>query len=105
MQVFSIIFERVPMVWFLLGLLFNATGLYLGFEYPLSFAYMFVGWFCCAYGIAIFVYRLTERPKTSVQQRLSPNFISAGATVIMPSISKVENEQPVAEPGEPSNAT
>ena len=101
MQVFSIIFERVPMVWFLLGLLFNATGLYLGFEYPLSFAYMFVGWFCCAYGIAVFVYRLTERPKGAEERRLSPNFISAGATVIMPAMSKGDNvpraEQPAAE--------
>lgn len=98
MQVFSIIFERVPMVWFLLGLLFNATGLYLGFEYPLSFAYMFVGWFCCAYGIAIFVYRLTERPKSSEQRRLSPNFISAGATVIMPAMPKGDKVQTADQP-------
>ena len=57
MQIFTIIFERLPMVWFLLGLLFNATGLYLGFEYSLAFGYMLVGWACCAYGLAILVLR------------------------------------------------
>jgi len=93
MKPFTIIFERLPMVWFLLGLLFNAAGLYLGFEYSLSFAYMIVGWFCCAYGLAIFVFRLQERPRTTAATRLSPNFVSAGATVIMPSPSTDEHEQ------------
>ena len=40
MRLFTIIFERLPMVWFLLGLLFNATGLYLGFENSLVFGYI-----------------------------------------------------------------
>ncbi len=42
MGLFTTIFERHPMVWFLLGLLFNSAGLYLGFEYSLAFAYMIV---------------------------------------------------------------
>ena len=40
MQLTTIIFERIPIVWILLGLLFNAAGLYLGFEYSLAFGYM-----------------------------------------------------------------
>jgi hypothetical protein len=46
MRLITTIFERLPMVWFLLGLLFNAAGLYLGFEYTLAFVYMIVGGFC-----------------------------------------------------------
>ena len=93
MRLFTNIFERLPMVWFLVGLLFNAAGLYLGFEYSLAFGYMIVGWFCCAYGLALFVLRLRERPRTSAATRLSPKFISAGSTVIMPAMPNVENEQ------------
>ncbi len=93
MRLFTIIFERLPMVWILLGLLFNAAGLYLGFEYSLAFGYMIVGWFCCAYGLALFVFRLQERPRTTAATRLSPNFVSAGSTVVMPAMPNVENEQ------------
>ena len=93
MRLFTPIFERLPMLWLLVGLLFNATGLYLGFEYSLSFAYMIVGWICSAYGLALFMFRLWERPRTSAATRLSSEFISAGATVIMPAVQNGENEQ------------
>ena len=58
------VYERYPQLWFLLGLLFIATGLYLGFEFSMSFLYMMIGFFCCVFGIALFVLRLFERPKT-----------------------------------------
>ena len=93
MRLFTTVFERIPMVWFLLGLLFNAAGLYLGFEYSMAFAYMIVGWFCCAYGLVLFVFRLQERPRTTTATRLSPSFVQAGATVVMPVVPNVENEQ------------
>ena len=83
MKLFSVIFERHPMVWFLLGLLFASAGLYLGFDNSLSFVYMMVGAFCCAYGAALFVFRFRERPRSSAT-RLSPQFISAGANVGLP---------------------
>jgi hypothetical protein len=76
------IFERLPSVWFLLGLLFNAAGLYLGFEFSLSFGYMVVGWFCCAYGLALFFFRMRERPRGTEATRLSPKFIADGADVM-----------------------
>ena len=68
--------ERAPMVWFLLGLLFFSGGLYLGFEFVMSFWYMMIGAFCCAFGVSLFVFRLQERPKSTKDTRLSPNFIS-----------------------------
>jgi len=93
MQLFTIVFERHPMVWLLLGLLLNATGLYLGFDYSLAFGYMIFGWLCCAYGLALFALRHLERPRTTAATRLSPKFISAGSTVIMPAMPRAENEQ------------
>jgi len=93
MQLFTIIFERLPMVWFLLGLLFNATGLYLGFEYSLAFGYMLLGWACCAYGLAILVLRFLDHPKKTMATRLSPKFISVGSTAAMPVMPDVENER------------
>jgi len=93
MQLFTIVFERLPIVWFLLGLLFNALGLYLGFEHSFAFVYMATGWFCCAYGLALFVLRLQAGPATSAATRLSPKFISAGSTIIMPAMSTVEDNQ------------
>ena len=99
MSLFTTVFERLPMLWILLGLLFNATGLYLGFEYSLAFGYMIVGWVCCAYGVTIFALRLRERPRQSAATRLSPNFISAGTTVMTPESPHVENEQTTERSG------
>jgi uncharacterized oligopeptide transporter (OPT) family protein len=93
MRLFTVVFERLPMVWILLGLLFNAAGLLLGFEFSLAFGYMMVGWVCIAYGVAVFVLRLSERPQQSAATRLSPKFISAGATVIMPVPPEDQAEQ------------
>ena len=91
MRLFTIIFERIPMVWFLLGLLFISIGLYMGYQSSLTFFYIVVGLFCCAYGVALFLFRLQARPKASAATRLSPNFISAGSDDSMPSIASAGN--------------
>lgn len=90
MQLFNIIFERLPMVWFLLGLLFNTLALYLGFENKLSFVYWAVGWSCCVYGLAIYFLQQRERPLQSEKTRLSRNFISVGATTVAPEPPKAD---------------
>ena len=92
MQLFNIVFERMPMVWFLLGLLFNALALWIGFEASMFFFYMILGWGCCIYGLALYVLQRMEKPKQSAKTKLSPNFISAGATTAMPVIPKEERE-------------
>lgn len=93
MRLFTTVFERLPMVWILLGLLFNAAGLYLGFEYSLAFGYFIVGWICCAYGVTVFFLQRGESPVRSEATRLSPNFISAGATAMMPVASHLQDRQ------------
>lgn len=84
--------ERLPMVWFLLGLLFNAAGLFLSFEFSVAFGYMIVGWLCCVFGIVIFVLQRMEPKKKSTATRLSSGFISAGETIAMPAKSNVDGE-------------
>lgn len=84
MRLINDIFERLPQVWLLLGLLFISGGLYLGFDYRLSFLYMIVGAFCCLYGLVLFGFMLREKPGRANPRPLSRNFISAGSTVVMP---------------------
>ena len=85
------------MLWLLVGLLMISGGLYLGFDYSLSFAYIFLGMGCSMYGLLLFIFMRRERPKTSEARRLSPNFISAGATVVFPP-QKIEPEPPTGQP-------
>ena len=92
----EIIHERVPIVWILVGLLFQASGLYLGFDYSLAFLFMIIGAFCFAFGVAILVFRMREKPKASEKTRLSPQFISAGATQVMPS-PKTQEDVPAEQ--------
>jgi hypothetical protein len=61
------------------------------------FIYLIVGWGCCASGLAIFFLQLRERPKQAAKTRLSPNFISAGESTMMPAVSE-EPEKADTEP-------
>ncbi|NIV18704.1 MAG: hypothetical protein GWN47_09940 [Woeseiaceae bacterium] len=97
MKLFSIVFERIPLVWFLLGLLFFATGLYVGFDNRFSFVYLTVGAGCCAYGVAIMLFRFMEQPKQKTATRLSPNFISLGSTESLPVAPKTDEDQTAAQ--------
>lgn len=76
------IYERVPQFWFLLGLLFIASGLYLGFEFILSFWYIAVGLACCAYGVGIFLVRLRHRhgPRPAEQAAASADSATPAET-------------------------
>ena len=87
------IFERAPMVWLLLGLLLISGGLYLGFDHALTFAYMLVGIFCALYGPLLYIFKKREQPQHASKRTLSPHFISAGSTVIMPAPDEDETKQ------------
>lgn len=84
MRLTSDIFERLPQVWVLVGLLIIATGLYLGFEYSIVFVYLGIGVLSFLYGLVLYVLLLLEGPGKSKARPLSRDFISIGATVIMP---------------------
>ena len=87
MRLTSDIFERLPQVWVLLGLLIIATGLYVGFEHSVVFVYLGLGIFCFVFGLALFALRLIEGPRKSNTRPLSRDFISIGHTVVMPAVA------------------
>jgi len=78
------IFERLPQLWVLVGLLIIASGIYLGFDYSIVFVYLGIGIFCFVYGLALFAVLILEGPRKSNRSTLSRNFVSIGSTVIMP---------------------
>lgn len=47
------VYERVPHFWFLVGLMFFAFGLYIGFGFKLIFAYLVLGALCIARSVWI----------------------------------------------------
>jgi hypothetical protein len=84
MKLTSDIFERLPQAWVLVGLLIISTGVYLGFDYSIVFVYLGIGVLCTVYGLALSVLLLLDGPRKSNARPLSRDFISIGATVIMP---------------------
>ena len=54
-------YERVPQFWLMLGLLFIATGTYLGFDYEFTFLYIGVGLVCVVWSIGVVVVRSKNR--------------------------------------------
>lgn len=92
MQLPKITSERLPMVWFLSGLLLNALALLLKLDNSFAIAALIIGWFFCAFGLILFILQLQERPRSTSATRLSSEFISAGSTVQMPAMPKADND-------------
>jgi len=72
------IYERVPQFWLLLGLLFFAFGLYLGFEFELIFAYLALGALCIAHSAWVFHVRRKQRSK-GTQSKQEPKAAKSDA--------------------------
>jgi len=51
----------LPQFYFLLGMLFFANGLYLGFEFNVALYYTGIGLACSAYGLSLFIMRVINR--------------------------------------------
>ncbi len=103
MQLNSELLERAPLVWLLLGLLMISGGLYLGFDHGLTIVYMLVGVFCSLYGPLLFFFKRREQPNRSPRP-LSRDFISAGATVIMPAPDQNDEDRRQKSEGRTSTA-
>ena len=55
------IYERLPHVLLLVGLVFMSTVMYLGLEHPQTPLYFGAGFFCCLWSLFIFELRLRHR--------------------------------------------
>jgi len=62
------IYERIPQFWVLISLLFMSSGVYLGFDYSLTWVYFGTGVFCFAWGVRLFVMRFVYRKAQRGQQ-------------------------------------
>lgn len=51
------VYERLPLFWLMVGLLFISAALYMSFEYALSVYYFLLGVICSASGIGLFMLR------------------------------------------------
>ena len=60
------VYERLPQFWLLLGLLFMSSGVYLGFEYRLSFAYFFIGALCVVWSVKTVIMRSKFRSQKTL---------------------------------------
>lgn len=61
------VYERIPQIWFLFGLLFIAYGLYIGIDIEYSLLCIAAGVLCCVFGIGVAVFRKRNRgAKSSV---------------------------------------
>lgn len=55
------VYERVPLFWFSMGLLFILGALYLGLNSSLAIMYLVIGILSCALGVAVAVHRAKYR--------------------------------------------
>lgn len=55
------IYERVPQIWLVLGILFFAYSFYDGLDQVLSLVWIVTGLICCVYGIGIAIVRSRHR--------------------------------------------
>lgn len=54
-------YERAPLFWLLLGLLFITAGFWVGFERVLAYVYFGAGCFCAVWGLSIYAMRAKHR--------------------------------------------
>jgi hypothetical protein len=55
------IYERLPHILLLVGLIFMSTVMYLGLDHPQAPMYFGAGFFCCLWSMVIFSLRLRYR--------------------------------------------
>ena len=65
------IYERIPQFYFLAGLLLITDGLYLGFEYSITFVYLGLGLSSTVYGSVLYGMRRMYRRAQSTADKAS----------------------------------
>jgi uncharacterized protein YjeT (DUF2065 family) len=55
------IYERTPQLWLLMAVLFVVLGLYIGFDYKLTYFYVAVGFICAVRGLQVLRLRKSYR--------------------------------------------
>lgn len=55
------VYERIPQIWFLFGLMFIAYGFYIGIDIAGSLVCIAAGVLCCLIGVGVAVFRKRVR--------------------------------------------
>ena len=64
------VYERIPLFWLLIGVLFVAGAFYFGFSYPLSYTYLGLGLLCVIWSGCVIGLRM-RRNRHDAQQAQS----------------------------------
>jgi len=67
------IYERLPLTYVVIGLLFFAGTLYIGLDAEMSEIYMGLGFISMLGGLVVFLRRRTERARQTEEQDVSPD--------------------------------
>jgi hypothetical protein len=65
----SKLYERLPLWWILVGLLFMLSALYLGLDYGPAYGYLGLGVGCSVFGLLITIWRAQHRSDKSTNDR------------------------------------
>lgn len=58
------LYERLPLWWIVVGLVFMLSALYLGLDYGAAYGYLAVGVACSVFGLLITIWRVNHRNNT-----------------------------------------
>jgi len=73
------IYERTPLLWLLMALLFVVLGLYIGFGYKLTYFYVLLGVVCGVRGVQVWRMRLDFRRATPDAAQLEGDSVAEPA--------------------------
>ena len=67
------LYERLPLWWILVGLVFMLSALYLGLDYGAAYGYLALGVACSIFGLMITIWRAQHRNRDATDKQSSPD--------------------------------
>ena len=67
------LYERLPLWWILVGLVFMLSSLYLGLDYGAAYGYLGLGVACSVFGLIITLWRSQHRNDKNANEQPTPD--------------------------------
>ncbi len=71
------LYERLPLWWILVGLVFMLSALYLGLDYGAAYGYLALGVACSVFGLMITIWRVQHRNRDATDNQSSSDDTNA----------------------------
>ncbi|HNP63383.1 MAG TPA: hypothetical protein PKH39_05565 [Woeseiaceae bacterium] len=71
------LYERLPLWWIVVGLVFMLSALYLGLDYGAAYGYLALGVACSVFGLLITLWRVNHRNSNATDNQSSPDDTAA----------------------------